>query len=52
MLPYALHEKVKSEIDSMLEAGIAEQCNSSFASPIVIVPKTMVLLDYVSIIGC
>ena len=40
MLPYALHEKVKSEFDGMLEAGIiAEKCNSPYAGPIVIVPK-------------
>ena len=40
MLPYALHEKVKSEFDSMLEPGIiAEKCNSPYAGPIVIVPK-------------
>ena len=39
MLPYALREKVMSEIDCMLEAGIAEKCNSPYASPIVIVPK-------------
>ena len=39
MLPYALHDKVKSEIDCMLEAGIAEKSNSPYASPIVVVPK-------------
>ncbi|MCG7879549.1 MAG: hypothetical protein JAY78_24875, partial [Candidatus Thiodiazotropha taylori] len=39
MLPYALREKVKLEVDNMLEAGIAEKSNSPYASPIVVVPK-------------
>ena len=39
MLPYALREKVRLEIDNMLEAGIAEKSNSPYASPIVVVPK-------------
>ena len=39
MLPYALREKVKAEIDCMLEACLAEKCNSPYESPIVVVPK-------------
>ena len=39
MLPYSLREKVKQEIDNMVEAGIAEKSSSPYASPIVIVPK-------------
>ena len=39
MLPYALREKVKQEIDNMTEASITEKSISPYASPIVIVPK-------------
>lgn len=39
MLPYALREKVKQEIDNMIKAGTAEKSISPYASPIVIVPK-------------
>ena len=38
-LPYALRDKVKKEIQDMVEAGIAEKSTSPYASPIVIVPK-------------
>ncbi|MEW8544650.1 MAG: reverse transcriptase domain-containing protein, partial [Candidatus Thiodiazotropha sp.] len=39
ILPYALRDKVKKEIQDMIEAGIAEKSASPYASPIVIVPK-------------
>ena len=40
-LPYTLRDKVKSEINDMVEAGIAEKSCSLhvYASPIVVVPK-------------
>ena len=39
ILPYAMRDKVKKEIENMVEAGIAEKSTSPYASPIVIVPK-------------
>lgn len=39
ILPYAMREKVRKEIDDMVEAGIAEKSISPYASPIVVVPK-------------
>ena len=38
-LPYTLRDKVKNEINDMVEAGIAEKSCSPYASPIVVVPK-------------
>ena len=38
-LHYALRDTVKKEIHDMTEAGIAEKSNSSYASPIMVVPK-------------
>ena len=32
-VPYALRDKVKQELDSMLQAGIIEPSNSPFAAP-------------------
>ncbi|MCG8044622.1 MAG: RNase H-like domain-containing protein [Candidatus Thiodiazotropha endolucinida] len=39
ILPYALRDKVKKEVQDMVGAGIAEKSNSPYASPIVVVPK-------------
>ena len=53
MLPYALREKVRKEIDDMLEVGIAEKSTSPYASPIVIVPKkdggVRLCVDYIQL---
>ena len=38
-LPYALRDKVKTEIQDMVEAGLAEKSNSPYASSIVVVSK-------------
>jgi hypothetical protein len=37
--PYALKQKVKDEIDTMLQLGVIEETDSSYASPIVVVAK-------------
>jgi hypothetical protein len=37
--PHSLVQKVKAEIDSMLQLGVIEPTTSAYASPIVVVPK-------------
>jgi len=37
--PHALKQKVKKEIDSMLQLGVIEETDSAYASPIVVVAK-------------
>ena len=37
--PHSLREKVKAELDSMLNLGVIEPSTSAYASPIVVVPK-------------
>ena len=39
ILPYAVRDKVKKDIQDTVEAGIAEKSTSPYAAPIVIVPK-------------
>lgn len=38
-VPYALQQDIKKEVEIMLRMGIIEPCNSSYASPVVIVKK-------------
>ena len=38
-IPYAYREEVKQELKEMLNAGIIEESNSEWASPIVLVRK-------------
>ena len=37
--PHSLREKVKAELDSMLNLEVIEPSTSAYASPIVVVPK-------------
>jgi len=38
-IPYALRDKVKTEIDNMMKAGIIEPSDSPYAAPIVLIKK-------------
>lgn len=46
-IPHAYRDKVKKEINSMLEQGIIERSDSDFCSPMHVVKKRMAVLDCV-----
>jgi len=47
-VPFALHAKMEQLVQDMMKQGVIQHSNSPWASPVVLVEKKMVVIDFVS----